>query len=331
MKRRKFIAALGLAAAWPSLARGQQHKKLARVGFLMTGSVESYEARSTLDAFKRGLSERGYVEGQNILFVVREAHSEVARFPALANELVQLNLDVILASNSIAAHAVRQATAIIPIVVPVMGDPVGDGLVISLARPGGNITGLTFLGPKLVAKRLAQLREALPTVSRVAVLWQPGAYSAATMDEMIRETKEAAVRLGLSLEFVPVRFPDDFDGAFSAIDADKPGALFTLPSPMLFAERRRVIAFGEKLRLPVVSVSKEFVTLGGLMSYGTNVTDLFRLSAAYVDKILKGTQPADLPVEQPIEFELCINLKTAKDLGIEIPAALLAQANDVIE
>jgi putative ABC transport system substrate-binding protein len=212
-----------------------------------------------------------------------------------------------------------------------MGDPVGDGLVHSLARPGGNVTGLTFLGPRLVAKRLGLLKEALPTISRVAVLWHPGAYSEATVDAMTHETKEAANSLGLSLKFVSVLRPDDFESAFAAIDTDHPGALFEFPSPMFFAERSRIVSLGAKYQLPTMSISKEFVTLGGLMSYGANVTDLFRLSAIYVDKILKGARPADLPVEQPTKFELCVNLKTAKELGIEIPAALLAQADEVIE
>ena len=326
MRRRDFITAFAGAAVGPIGARAQPSKRVARIGFLVTGSLESPETRTTLNAFYQGLREYGYANGENVIVEVRAADSKVERFPVLANELVGLNLDVIVASNSVAGRAVGQATAAIPIVVPVMGDPVGDGLVASLARPGGNTTGLTFLGPQLVPKRLALLKDALPTLFRVAALWHPGAYGVRTMDDMMNEAEGAAQTLGLQLRLFGVREPDELDKAFSAIADERADALIVFPSPMLFAERKRVVDLATKLRLPLISMGKEFVQLGGLMSYGADITDLFRLSGAYVDKVLKGAKPADLPVEQPTKFELSINLKTAKELGIKIPATLLARA-----
>jgi ABC-type uncharacterized transport system substrate-binding protein len=262
---------------------------------------------------------------------VRAADAKIERFPALASELVALNPDVIVASNSVAGRAVQQATTTIPIVIPVMGDPVGDGLVTSLARPGGNITGLTFLGPQLVPKRLALLKEALPTVSKVVGLWHPGAYGERTMRDMMNGAEGAAQTLSLQLRLIGVRGPDELDQAFSAIADGRADALMVFPSPMLFQEQKRIVDLTVKLRLPLMAMAKEFVQLGGLMSYGADITDSFRLSANYVDKILKGAKPADLPVEQPNKFELFINLKTAKALGVEISASLLALADGVIE
>jgi ABC-type uncharacterized transport system substrate-binding protein len=332
MRRREFITTIAVGAtAWSLAARAQQPKRAPQIGFLTTGSLESPETRTGLNAFHQGLREHGYIDGQNIFVEVRAANSKVEQFPALANELIGLNVDLIVATNSLAARAVQRATTTIPVVVPVMGDPVGDGLVSSLARPGGNITGLTFLGPQLVPKRLALLKEALPTASQVAVLWHPAAYGERTMNDMMKEAEAAALTLGAHLQLVAVRGPDELDRAFSTIAGERADALFVFPSPMLFTERKRIVDLTAKHRLPLVAMSKEFVQLGGLMSYGSNITDFNRLCAAYVDKILRGAKPADLPVEQPTKFELFINLKTAKALGIEIPATLLARADEVIE
>jgi ABC-type uncharacterized transport system substrate-binding protein len=331
MRRREFISALVGASVRPLAARAEQPKKVPRIGFLATGSLESAEARAILNAFYQGLREHGYIDGANVIVEVRAADLKIERFPALASELVGLNLDLIVASNSVAGRAVQQATATIPIVIPVMGDPVGDGLVASLARPGGNITGLTFLGPQLVPKRLALLKEALPKATRVAALWHPGAYGTRTMNDMMSEAEGAAQTLGLQLRLVAVRGPDELDKAFSAIADERADALMVFPSPMLFAERKPIVDLAAKLQLPLISMGKEFVQLGGLMSYGADITDSFRLSGAYVDKVLKGAKPADLPVEQPTKFELFINLKTARVLGIDIPATLLARADQVIE
>jgi putative ABC transport system substrate-binding protein len=331
MRRRDFIAAFAGAAVCSIGARAQQPKKVARIGFLLTPSLESLETRAILNAFYQGLREHGYIDGQKVIVEVRAANSKIERFPALASELVGLNLDVIVASNTVAGRAVQQATTTIPIVVPVMGDPVGDGLVTSLARPGGNTTGLTFLGPQLVPKRLALLKEALPTVVRVAALWHPGAYGMRTMNDMMNEAEGAAQTLGLQLRLIGAREPDELDKAFSAIADARADALIVFPSPFLFAERKRIVDFVAKLRLPLIAMGKEFVQLGGLMSYGADITDLFRLSGDYVYKILKGDAPADLPVEQPTKFELVINLRTAKTLGLDVPPSLLARADEVIE
>jgi ABC-type uncharacterized transport system substrate-binding protein len=327
MRRRDFMTAFAGAALCPIAARAQQPNKVARIGFLATGLLST----TIRDAFYRGLNEHGYIDGQNVLVEVRAADAKIERFPALASELVALNPDVIVASNSVAGRAVQQATTTIPIVIPVMGDPVGDGLVTSLARPGGNITGLTFLGPQLVPKRLALLKEALPTVSKVVGLWHPGAYGERTMRDMMNGAEGAAQTLSLQLRLIGVRGPDELDQAFSAIADGRADALMVFPSPMLFQEQKRIVDLTVKLRLPLMAMAKEFVQLGGLMSYGADITDSFRLSANYVDKILKGAKPADLPVEQPTKFELFINLKTAKALGVEISASLLALADGVIE
>jgi putative ABC transport system substrate-binding protein len=331
MQRRDLIAAFAGAALCPIGVGAQQPKKVARIGFLVTGSAEAPETRTILDAFYRGLREHGYIDGQNAIVVVRMADSKIERFPALASELVGSNLDVIVASNSAAGRAVQQATTTIPIVIPVMGDPVGDGLVASLGRPGGNTTGLTFLGPQLVPKRLALLKEALPKATRVAALWHPAAYGPRTMKDMMSEAEEAARTLGLELRLIAVRGPDELDKASSATADERADVLMVFPSPMLFAQRARIVDLAAKLRLPLISMGKEFVQLGALLSYGADITDSFRLSTAYVDKILKGAKPADLPVEQPTKFELFINLKTAKILGVDIPATLLARADQVIE
>jgi len=332
MKRREFIALLsGAAAAWPRAVRAQQPKKVARIGFLITGSLESPEALVMFDAFRQALHERGYAEGQNIVIEVRAADSKVERFRDLATELVRLGVDVIVATNSLSARAVQQATTTIPIVVPVMGDPVGDGLVASLARPGGNMTGLTFLGPELLPKRLALLKAAVPTVSRVAALWHPRAYGERTMSDMMRETEAAARTLGVTLRLVAVQGPDELDRAFSTIAGERADALIVFPSPMLFTERRRIVDLATKHRLPSMAMGREFAELGGLIAYGASIADLHRRAATYVDKILKGAKPADLPVEQPTRFELLVNLKTARELGLTIPREFLLLADEAIE
>jgi putative ABC transport system substrate-binding protein len=326
MRRREFIALVGGATAWP-FAMNAQQPKVPRVGYLVTGSLQS----PVVDAFRQGLQERGYVEGQNIVIEFRAAEGRMERFPALASELVRLKVDVIVAPNTPAARAVQQATTTIPVVVPVMGDPVRDGLVASLARPGGNITGLTFLGPELVPKRLALLKQALPTVSRVVALWHPGAYGERTMSDMMKQAEAAVRTLDVHLRLVAVQGPDELERAFSTIGEERADALMVFPSPMLFNERRRIVDLAAKRRLPSMAMGREFVELGGLMSYGASITDLNRRGAAYIDKILKGAKPADLPVEQPTKFELLVNLKTARELELTIPREFLLLADEVIE
>jgi putative tryptophan/tyrosine transport system substrate-binding protein len=332
MKRLAFLVALssGLLVA-PLAADAQQPAKVARIGYLVTGSLESPETRVVLDAFRQGLRDHGYVEGRNIIVEYRAADGKIERFQDLATELVRFKVDLIVAATTVAARAAQQATITIPIVVPVMGDPVGDGLVASLARPGGNITGLTFLGPELVPKRLELLKEALPKVSRVAGLWHPGAFSERTTQDMLKHGEAAAKTLGVQLQLVGVRGPDELDRAFSTMIKERADALIVFPSPMLFNERKRIVGLAARHRLPTMSIAREWVELGGLIAYGASITDLNRRAGTYVDKILKGARPADLPVEQPTKFDLVINLKTAKALGLTIPQSLLRRADEVIQ
>jgi putative ABC transport system substrate-binding protein len=329
--RREFIGALagGLLAA-PLAAEAQAPAKGPRIGYLLFGPVESPESRQTLEAFRQGLREHGYVEGQNIVLEYRSANGKIDRLPALATELASLQVDLIVAANTPMARAAKQATTTIPIVSPAMGDPVGDGLVASLGRPGGNITGSTFLGPELVPKRLDLLKEALPRVSRVAALWHPGAFGERTMKDMLNGTEVAARALGVQLQLVEVRGPDEFDRAFSTMTKGRAEALMVFPSTMLFNERRRIVDLAAKSQRPAIYQSRQFVDLGGLISYGASINDLIRRAATYVAKILKGAKPADLPVEQPTKFELVVNLKTAKALGLTIPPSVLQRADEVI-
>jgi ABC-type uncharacterized transport system substrate-binding protein len=330
MRRREFLGVLGGGVAtWPLAARAQQPPKMVRLGFLLTGSLA--ETRVNVDAFRKGLSELGYIEGQSFVIETRGADGWIERLPRLASELVALKVDVIVAAATPAGRAAQQATTSIPIVVAAMGDPIRDGLVTSLARPGGNLTGTSFLGPELVPKRLSLLKEVLPKVSRAAVLWHPNAFSNRTMADMLKETTDAAATLGLQIQFVEVRSPDELERAFAAISEARAEVLFPLPSPLLFAERRRIVELAARNRLPGMFNTREFVELGGLIAYGASIADLNRRSATYVDKILKGTKPADLPVEQPTNFELIINLKAAKTLGIDIPLFLQQRADEVIE
>jgi putative ABC transport system substrate-binding protein len=332
VRRREFITLLGGAAAtWPLAARAQQATKVPHIGFLATGSLESPETRATVDAFRQGLRERGYMEGQSLIIEYRSADGEYAHLPRLANELVGLKLDLILAPNTPAARAVQLATTTMPIVVSVMGDPVADGLVASLARPGGNITGLTFLGPELVTKRLGLLKQALPNASHIAALWHPGAFGERTTRDMLQATATAARTLAVELQLVEVRRADEFDRSFSAMTRNRADALIVFPSSMLFFERKRIVDLTTTHRLPSIFGAKEFAELGGFMAYGASIADLLRRSATYVDKILKGAKPADLPVEQPTKFEFVINLKTAKALGLTISESFLLLADQVIE
>ena len=332
MRRREFITLFGgAAAAWPLGARAQQAARIARIGYLITGALESPETKINRDAFRQGLNELGYIEGRNIVIEYRSADGKIERLPGLATELVGLKVDLIVALATPAGRAAQQATTTIPIVVTAMGDPVRDGLVASLARPGGNITGTTFLGPELVPKRLSFLRELLPTISRVAVLWHPGAFSEPTIREMLNEVAQAAGTLGVQLQLVEVRSAEEFDHAFTTMVGARAEALFQFPSTLFFNERRRIVDLAARHRLPAMFNAREFVQLGGLIAYGANLAELNRRAAAYVDKILKGAKPFDLPIEQPTKFELFINLKTAKALGLAVPDRLLVGADEVIE
>jgi ABC-type uncharacterized transport system substrate-binding protein len=335
VRRRDLLAAI-CSAAGASIVRpvplgAQQTRRLPRIGYMITGSHEPLVVRQGTDAFRQGLHDRGYADGENIAIEERSAGGNIERFPGLADELVRLKVDVIAAANTPAGLAAQRATTKIPIVVSVMGDPVADGLVASLPRPGGNITGLTFLGPELVPKRIELLKEALPSISRVAVLWHPGGYGERTTRGMLREAEAAATAVGVLPRFVDARGAGDFDRAFSAIAAEQADALMVFPSPMFFNERRQIVDLATKYRLPSISMAKELVQIGGLISYGASIYDLIRRSATFVDKILKGAKPGDLPVEQPTTFELAINLRTAKAFGLTIPQSLIYRADEVFE
>jgi putative tryptophan/tyrosine transport system substrate-binding protein len=245
--------------------------------------------------------------------------------------LVRRKVDIIVVASTSPARAAQAATTTIPIVVAGMADPIADGLVASLARPGGNVTGNTFLGPELIGKRFGLLKQAIPGLSRVAALWHPGAYGEATMAGILTGTKDAARALEVQLQLVPARDPGELEGAFAAMTGEHAEALIQLPSPMLFTEHRRIVDLAAKSRLPAMYNAREFVEAGGLMAYGANIVELFRRAAVYADKILKGAKPADLPVEQPTKFDFLINLNAAKALGLTIPPSLLAIADEVIE
>jgi putative ABC transport system substrate-binding protein len=329
MDRRDTVLALLAFGAAPFAAEAQP-AKIARIGYLTTSTAANPHLR---EAFRQGLRDLGYVEGRNLVIEYRDAEGKIERLPALAAELVALKVDVIFVGGGTRVTlAAMQATKTIPIVFTGVGDPVTSGLVTNLARPGGNVTGLSGLGPELVGKRLEQLTQAVPGVSRVAVLWLPGALGERTDKDMLTGADVAARALGVRLQFVEAtRDPADFDRAFSDMTSARAGALTVLPSNRFLREHRRLVDLAAKNRLPAVYTSREFVDAGGLMSCGANEPDLFRRAATYVDKILKGAKPGDLPVEQPTKFELVINLKTAKALGLTIPQSVLARADEVIQ
>jgi putative ABC transport system substrate-binding protein len=330
MKRREFISLVAggaVAAAWPVAAPAQQKRRLALIGVLNPGSTDT---PGTVGLYK-GLRDLGYAEGSNIAIERRYGDWDSDRFRQLAADLVRLKVDVIVVISTSPARAAKDATGVIPIVVGGMADPVGDELIVSLARPGGNITGTTFLGPELIAKRFGLLRDAIPKLSRVAALWQPNAYGKRTMVGMLRETETAARALGLQLQVVPAAGPGDIQAAFVAMRREHADAVIALPSPMLYGEHKRIVELAATGRLPAMYAAREFVDDGGLMSYGASLPNLFRGAAIYVDKILRGANPADLPVEQPTKLELVFNLKTAKELGLVIPREFLLLADEVIE
>jgi putative ABC transport system substrate-binding protein len=328
MERRAFLAGAAALLAAPLAAETQQAAKVARIGYLL---LDRAAAPHLPEAFRQGLRDLGYVEGRNVVIEYRDAEGKVDRLPAVAAELVALKVDVIVAQGTPHALAAKQVTRTIPIVFATAADAVGSGLVTSLARPGGNVTGLSFVGPGLVGKRLELLKQAVPGVSRVAVLWQPGYQNERTEKDLLKGAEVAARALGVRLQVVEARGPADFDRAFSDMARARAGALTVLFSSTFFNERRRLVDLAAKNHLPAVYVSRDFVDAGGLMSYGPNLADMFRRAATYVDRILKGAKPADLPVEQPTKFDLVINLKTTKALGLTIPPSLLQRADEVIQ
>ncbi len=327
MKRTVLLLSISVLATlilgWVNLAEAQQAGKVYRIGYLSRDSAEGH--KSLLAAFQQGLRELGYVEGQNITIEYRYAEKKRHRRSALAAELVRLKVDIIVSGGG-GALAAKNATSTIPIVMTYSADPVKAGLVASLAHPGGNVTGLSDFHGDLVAKRLELLKEVVPSASRVAVIFNPNSSGS---KHMLKDIQAVAPGLGMIVLPLPVEGADDFDRAFATIRTERPGGL--IQSVALGRHRRRIVELAAKSRLPAMYTRGQWVAAGGLMSYGSSWPDLFRRAATYVDKILKGAKPADLPVEQPTKFNLVINLKTAKQLGITIPPKILYQATKVIK
>ena len=327
--RKMLLLVLGLGAlAAPPAGNAQAPAKVPRVGFLAPGSASDPGRQRFLDAFRQGLRDLGYVERQNIIIEARFAEGNYDRLPDLAAELVRLKVDVIAAAAVPAIQAAKQATGTVPIVMVVVIDPVATGFVASLARPGGNITGLSLMAPELVGKQLQLLKELVPKVSRVAVLGNPANAGNAPQ---LREAEVAARALGVRLQPLEARGLREIDSAFAAMTKERGGAVVVLVDAMLFDHRTRIARLAARTRLPAVYGLRAHAEAGGLMAYGANIADTYRRAATYVDKILKGAKPADLPVEQPTRFELVINLKTAKALGLTIPQSILIRADQVIQ
>jgi putative ABC transport system substrate-binding protein len=316
-----LVAPLAAAAA-------QSPEKVPRVGYLSPGSPSDPGRLRRFEALRQGLRELGYVEGQNISLESRWAEGKLDRYPTLLADLVRLKVQVIVAVGGSATQAAQQATRTIPIVMSVVIDPLGSGLVSSLARPGGNVTGLSNMSSDLVGKQFEVLKQAVPEVSRVALLWNPENPGSAPQ---LREAEAAARALGVRLHAFEARGPQEIDTAFAAMTRVRAGALVVLADAILLNQRKQIAELAAKAHLPSVSANREYAEAGGLIVYSADFLDLERRAATYVDKILKGAKPADLPVEQPTKFELVINLKTAKALGLRIPPSLLGRADQVIE
>ena len=324
----KKVIRLALSAVLVALclpAQAQQPAKIFRIGFLVVPTRSFLSAR--VETFRQGLRELGYVEGKNVIIEYRYAEGKLDLLPALASELVQLKVDVIVTSSTPAVLAAKNATSTIPIVFAATGDPVGSGLVASLARPGGNVTGLSTYGPELSGKRLELLKEAFPKVTRLVVLWNPTSSGDALQ---LKETQAVAKALGVQLHSMEVRGANDFESGFQRAKKARVQALIAVPGPVVNSNLKQVLEFAAKNRLPAMYAGPEFVDAGGLMSYAPNYTDQYRRAAVFVDKILKGTKPADIPVEQPMKFEFIVNLIAAKKIGLTIPPNVLVRANRVI-
>jgi putative ABC transport system substrate-binding protein len=311
-------------------AEAQQPGKIPRIGYLSAQSLSAESSR--LDGFRQALRELGYVEGKSIIIEYRFVEGKLDRLPGVAAELVQLKVDMIVATGSPSTRAAQQATRTVPVVMTVVGDPIEAGFVTSLANPGGNITGLTQISPQLSGKRLELLKEAFPKISRVAVFVDGALALQRQVSQVLQETQVAADALRVKLLSVEVRGPNpDLDGAFRTATGQRAGALIVPPGPTLILHRKRFVDLTVKSRLPAMYGDSEWPEAGGLMSYGTDYIDLYRRAATYVDKILKGTKPADLPVQQPTKFEFVINLKAAKQIGLTIPQSVLFRADKVIK
>ena len=328
-RRRLLLALMSLAACLASFglanaANAQQPAAPRRIGVLLvTFSPESKEAQT----FRQGLRDAGYAEGRDVVIEWRSANGDYARVPQLVADLVQRKVDVIVVDSTVATRAAKRATSTIPIVMASVADPVGSGLIANLGHPGGNVTGFSMMTTELSAKRLEMLKETIPRLLRVAVLWNP---ATPYHPKVIEELRAAAPSLSIELQFVGVRTPEQLGAAFTAVSRAHAEALYVVDDPLFITHRTTLLKLAWKRQLPVIFGEREYVDEGGLMSYGRSAGDLFRRSAGYVDKILKGAKPSDLPIEQPTKFELVVNLKTAKALGLTIPESILLRADEVI-
>jgi len=322
-----FVMAVALAGILSPLTADAQSKTV-RIGYLAADLTANPHLPA---AFREGLRELGYVEGQNVVIEYRSAEGHLERLPQLAAELVRLKVDILLSEGTPPSVAAKKATSTIPIVFAASADAMGSGLVTSMARPGGNVTGLSFLGPETVAKCLQLLKEAVPNITRAAVLSHPGNPSEATRQIILKETEVASRSLSVQLQFLEARGPEEFEKAFGDMTRGRAGGLTVVTSIMFLAERKRLVELAAKNKLPTVWPWREPVDAGGLLAYGPNIPDLFRRAAGYVDRILKGAKPAEMPVEQPVKFELVVNLKAARSLGLTLPPSLIARADHVIE
>jgi putative ABC transport system substrate-binding protein len=330
VKRREFITLLGgAAAAWPLAARAQQAAStVRRIGFLLPGGPRTTVVRGQLEAFHQGLKEYGWIEGQNISVEYRFAEGKEDALPGIAAELVRLRPDVIVAEGTVATRAAKTVTQTIPIVMATSNDPVGTGLVTSLNRPGGNVTGSSLQNDELSGKRLQLLTEIVPGLARVAVLSDPLNPS---MAAIVEQTKAAAETLGVESHVVEVQRPDQVESAFAAVTRARAGALIVLPAAVFYYQHPRIVTFTTASHLPALFSEKEVAAAGGLIAYGPSIPASFRRAAGHVYKILRGAKPADLPVEQPTKFELVVNLQTARAIGVTIPTSILLRADEVIE
>src|SRR5436190_6044814 len=322
MKRREFIRLVGGAVAWPLTASAQQQGRIVTIGVL------GIEPWSPIDTFRQALDVLGYIEGKNVRFEYRYAKGDNERLPELANDLVGLNVDVILTWGTDAVLAAKQATTTIPIVMGAVGDPLGIGIVTNLAHPGGNVTGFSSRAAELEAKRLQLLKEVVPAVSRVAILFNPTNHY---MPLALQSARQGAQMLHVTLAVYEVHDTTTLDAAFVILTKDRPDAFMVLADTFLVSQRSRITQFAIENKLPAIYSFREYLEAGGLIAYTPNYHDLFRRAANYVDMILKGTKPAELPIEQPTKFHLLINLKTARALGLTVPPTLLARADELIE
>ncbi len=327
MRRREFLTLLGAAAGWPVGARAQQSKPAPRVGVLMTVAENDPDSRRRIAAFQEGLRALGWIEGQNVAIEYRWGAGEIARIQQYAKELVALKPDVILANSTPVLSALQKLTKTVPIVCALVNDPVGLGFVASLSRPGGNITGFTFIDPELIGKWMELLKQVAPSINRAVLVFNP--KTAPFYYNFMRAL--AATRASIELGTMTAGTMEELRAAVSGQDRNPGGSIIVGPDPFTIVHIREIAALSQEHKLPAISVYRQFVTDGGLMSYGPDTMDIFRRSASYIDRILKGASPAELPVQQPTKFELCVNLKSAHALGLTVPPTVLALADEVIE